>query len=223
MNLHILAEGQTEEKFVNDTLCTYLGEQGIATSVSCITIKKTAYRSYKGGSPPFEKWKKEIGLFLKQSHLDCVTTMVDLYGLDTSFPEYEQAMRVTDFNHRVEALEEAWRIAIDAVRFLPYIQLHEFEALLFTDITKIAASYPDTPSKNMGELSKVAEKFSNPEEIDQGTQTAPSKRIIQQIPKYDNEKASVGAKTAGAIGVEAMREKCPHFNTWIEAIIKRKT
>lgn len=222
MNLHILVEGQTEENFVNETLSMYLGERGIVTSVSCITLKKTDHRSYKGGSPSFDKWENEIKLLLKQSYRDCVTTMVDLYKLHPSFPEYEQTKRMTDSYRSVEALEEAWGQEINDARFLPYIQLHEFEALLFTDIAKIEASFPDTLSKNMMELKKVAATFNNPEEIDQGDQTAPSKRIIQQIPKYNNQKASVGAKTANAIGVDALREKCPHFDTWIKKMLERK-
>ncbi len=55
-----------------------------------------------------------------------------------------------------------------------------------------------------------------PEDINEGPQTAPSKRILEFIPEY--AKAQVGPLAAKAIGVEKLRQHCPHFNEWLASL-----
>jgi hypothetical protein len=53
------------------------------------------------------------------------------------------------------------------------------------------------------------------EEIHESATTAPSKRIITHVPIYDRLKVRVGAPAAAAIGLPALRARCPHFSEWV--------
>ena len=53
----------------------------------------------------------------------------------------------------------------------------------------------------------------NPELIDDGPETAPSKRILEEIPEYD--KVAAGVSVVGKIGLPVLRQKCAHFNGWL--------
>lgn len=70
------------------------------------------------------------------------TTMFDLYALPDDFPGYETAKAIGEPYVRVAALETAFAEAINDGRFIPYIQLHEFEALLFAALTILQSVIP---------------------------------------------------------------------------------
>jgi hypothetical protein len=90
IRLHVIAEGQTEEEFVNSVLAEHLGLFNISTDVHCVTTKRTHIRVYRGGAVSYEKVKKDVNLWLKQDKSQDVrfTTMLDLYALPD---EFEQA------------------------------------------------------------------------------------------------------------------------------------
>ncbi|MCU0546274.1 MAG: DUF4276 family protein [Oscillatoriaceae cyanobacterium Prado104] len=68
----------------------------------------------------------------------------------------------------------------------------------------------------IGQLVKECEGYESPELINQGKTTAPSKRIIQAIPRYS--KISDGLTIVKSIGLDNIRSKCPHFNQWINTL-----
>ena len=90
IRLHIIAEGQTEEEFVNTTLSEHLGQYDISTDVHCITTKRTKNKVYRGGLLSYEHVKKDINLWLKEEKKQDVrfTTMLDLYALSNEFPSF---------------------------------------------------------------------------------------------------------------------------------------
>ena len=153
---------------------------------------------------------------LKQEKAEAVyfTSMVDLYALPRDFPGREAAEDLRHVPHeRVTSLEKAWSEATGDPRFLPYLQLHEFEACLFTDIVKLCdACEADRAEKP---LRRIANQYKSPELIDDGRQTAPSKRIEQHIPAYPDLKTAVGPETTAQIGLAAIRAACPHFGQWL--------
>jgi hypothetical protein len=53
--------------------------------------------------------------------------------LPADFPAYDQALSAIDPYMRVEVLESAMAADISDSRFIPYIQLHEFEALVLAE------------------------------------------------------------------------------------------
>ena len=111
-------------------------------------------------------------------------------------------------------LQSSWAVDIGDDRFLPFIQLHEYEAYLFVDVTKLRLFYPNTEAR-IAKLKRITDSVSTPELIDDGEHTAPSKRIINEFPEYRGAKTTVGPQAAEAIGLSEIRAKCPHFNTWL--------
>ena len=97
--------------------------------------------------------------------------------------------------------------------FIPYLQLHEFEALLFSNKEVLFRNIPRTAIQA---LEQVFEEFSNPELINEHPDTTPSQRLKNNIDGYN--KVVYGSILAGAIGIEAMQARCPHFAEWIEKL-----
>jgi len=102
-------------------------------------------------------------------------------------------------------------------RFIPYIQLHEFEALLLAEPQKLDGEFFNR-DEAIRKLVQMASEFDSPELIDDDKETAPSKRIIREITEYDGMKASAGPNVAAKIGLDTLRSKCPHFNEWLNKI-----
>ena len=59
----------------------------------------------------------------------------------------------------------------------------------------------------------VRNDFPTPEDINDHPDTAPSKRVLRIYPKY--RKVLDGTLAAKAVGVDRMRQECPHFRDWV--------
>ena len=140
------------------------------------------------------------------------TTLMDLYGLPHDFPGMDAAAAVNDSFTRAGVLEQALREDLGDVRLLPYIQVHEFEALLFSELSPFPALFPDSP-KVRQKLEDIRAAFPTPEHIDDSPHSAPSKRIQQLLPDY--RKPAFGAQLAALVGLERMLAECPRFAAWV--------
>lgn len=166
--IHVLCEGQTEQGFVEEVLRPYLQAQGVA-GVKSILITTNKKKNARGGMLSYAQAVTDLEL-LRKMKMDgeyerhVFTTMFDLYALPDDFPGYEAAKAIGEPYARVAALETAFAEAINDSRFIPYIQLHEFEALLFCGIDYLAKRYPGC-EKRCEQLKKDLEKTSNPELI----------------------------------------------------------
>jgi hypothetical protein len=140
--------------------------------------------------------------------------MFDFYALPNDFPGYAEAYAQRDPYERIKILEERLAADINDHRFIPYIQLHEFEALILADPKELSWEYleHDEPIHNL--IAMVGNQ--NPELINDGQETAPSKRILKEIPEYD--KATAGPAVAGKIGLSVLRAKCKHFHEWLSRL-----
>ena len=144
--------------------------------------------------------------------------MIDLYALPNEFPGAEDALKLkVDPYKWVEKLEANWRDLTNDRRFLPFIALHEYETYLFTDVTQFKFFFDDAESK-VAALKSVADGVKNPEWINDGQHTAPSKRIIKEFPEYESAKTTFGPQIAESIGLEAIRKQCPHFENWLSRL-----
>jgi hypothetical protein len=141
------------------------------------------------------------------------TTMVDLHHLPPDFPGLPERRSRADPVSKVECLEQRLGEDIQHGRFIPYIQLQEFEALLFTDPAQLAHAFP-VRTRAAEDLELTRRRFPSPEHIDEGSETAPSKRIAAVIPEYAGAKPSAGPLVAERIGLAKLREKCRHFDSW---------
>ena len=215
VRLNLIVEGQTERRFVSDTLSPHLANQSIWVAARCVETSRTRNHKYSGGIREYARAKRDIERWMKEDQNSNVrfTTMFDLYALPQDFPGYQEAVHVHDPYARVQLLEDALTQDIPDRRLVPYIQLHEFEALLFSDPKKFGERF-DHHSTGISRLVQIAEQF-NPELINDGNETAPSKRIIGEIPEYGADKASSGPIVAERIGLPTLRARCQHFAEWL--------
>lgn len=223
IRLHLIVEGQTEETFVNRVLAPELSVDDIFIDTHCITTSRRRGIIHRGGMRSYAQVKRDLERWMKQddSPDSYFSTMIDFYGLARlrdPFPGWDDAARLADPKDRVASLEGALARDIPHRRFIPYLQLHEFEALIFSDPRKLDWSFMDHDEaiENLVSLSNSIE----PEKINDGETTAPSKRIIEQIPEYEFEKVSAAPLTVEKIGLQAIQKKCPHFEDWIGKLRK---
>ena len=151
-----------------------------------------------------------------------MTTFIDYYGIkkDYEFPGWEASQKAPHNIDKVRALEEAISNEMPddcRHRFIPHIQLHEFESLLFSNVDAFAKNFADN-DLDLEKLRRVVNEFANPEDINNSPKTAPSKRILSAVKSYS--KVLDGNCVAMDIGLERMRLCCPHFNEWISELEK---
>ncbi len=149
--------------------------------------------------------------------------LIDYYGIhpNHTFPKWENAHAIVDKEERMSFLEQAMFEDIDESirhRFIPYIQLHEFEGLLFSDIDVILNNFGDHEFSDQPYLLQTSSDFDNPEMINNGQITAPSKRLDRILENYS--KVVYGSLLAQEIGLVKIREKCPRFNAWTNKLLK---
>ena len=211
----VICEGQTEQVFVNPTLRKYL--EGIGKNVN---LQPPLVKKSKGGIVPWKDIKAQIEKHLKQEKDAFVTTLLDYYGIYEfhQFPSWQQAHQIQDKNQRLDLLEEEMKNDIDANlrdRFIPFLLLHEFETLIFSDKDSILNQLPRNDI-NIPELDEVFNKFSNPEDINSGKQTSPSHRLLKIIKGYD--KVVYGNIIIEEIGIHKIKSKTQRFNNWINIL-----
>lgn len=210
----IIGEGQTEQAFCNDVLQPYFNQFDIY--IENPTIKKT-----KGGIVSWKELRKQINMHLQQDREAYVTLLIDYYGIheNLQFSGWNQSLTIVNKNDRMDFLEDAMLNDIDESfrnRFIPYIQLHEFEGLLFSDLQIIADNFDADEFQDYNYLCETINSFNNPEMINDGKETAPSKRLNRIIKGYG--KTVMGPLIASEIGLTRIREKCPRFNAWINIL-----
>ena len=224
--LIIICEGQTEANFINQVLFPYLHEKLEIEAILVKTGENPSGGDAKGGALTYARYSNEVCNLI--SRLDgnrlFITSFIDLYALDSSFPGFNESLRIQNPKQRVEFIEskvfesctKKYKLLYN---FIPFIMLHEYETLLFTDIQQLDWEFmEDEDEAKIISLVEQAASFNSPEEINYGTKTAPSKRIIAQFPNYERLKKTVGVAMAERIGLTAMRQKCPHFNDWLSRL-----
>ena len=216
--LHLFAEGTTELVFAREVLVPHLAGLGVYLyDPVLVAHARKKGRVHRGGGRRFRPMQNDIERRLKEDRGDNVyfTTMIDLYALHHDFPGQEEADHFGSRPYdRVASLEQSWKTETNDPRFLPFIQLHEFEAYLFADLARLSEFF-DSSSRGIWELQQVADGAKSPELIDDGQHTAPSKRISAQFPTYRHLKTTVGPQMAKLIGLQKIRSACPHFEQWI--------
>lgn len=208
----IICEGQTEVEFCKVILFPYFQSKNIY--IQTPLIKKS-----KGGIVKWEELKKQILLHLQNDKSAFVTTLIDYHGINEKhvFPNWKQAEAEPNKNTKMDILENAMLIEIDEklrYRYLPYIQLHEFEGLLFNDISIFYNQIPKEELIGTKELIETFINYPNPELINEGKETAPSKRLDRII--YGYNKIIYASILAEEIGLTRIRNKSPRFDNWIE-------
>src|ERR1017187_8795549 len=185
--LLIHVEGKTEETFVNEVLAAHLREIGY----EAVRARRMGLSQHRGGIRPWQSALRDFLRHVKEDPGAIHTTMVDFYGLPHDWPGRKQAPSKGSSSARAEFVEEAVLAEVvkemgprfDARRFVPFVAMHEFEALLFSDPVLFAQGIKRDDLA--AEFFAVRQKFESPEDINDSAETAPSKRILKVFHSYD--------------------------------------
>lgn len=166
--LAISVEGPTEEAFVKEVLANHLNPEGVyPTAISL------------NGNVHFEKLLSEMVDL--SWNFNAVTSLVDYYGFRD---KGERTVRELQ-KHLVREIK---RRKIEsgipyAKPVFPYVQMHEFEGLLFSDTAAFRVKESVT-ERDITALSDIRRQFWTPEHINDHPESAPSKRIVRAVPGY---------------------------------------
>jgi|ERR1700722_1398064 len=221
MKLFIYVEGQEEELFVNRVLRNYLRPFGVM--VQRPILAATSFRIggedadvTVGGVTNYEAIREDIFNQFSAGEIaavDVLTTLVDLYGLPSQFPGHEETIAQGLTGSRKAAhIEKQWKTDVCRANFFPYIQVHEFEALILTRPSALCEFYPEHAS-GIEQLRKECIPFHTPEDINETKATSPSHRILARVPSY---RKIDGFRHLQFIGLPELKAHCPRFKMWVE-------
>ena len=207
-----LVEGPTEKIFVEALLFPYLARAGVYMTSTILTKP-----GQNGGDVRFSRAQNDIERHLKQRKETWLTLLVDYYGMKRDWPGFQESKRKTRPASKARVMNEATRKQVNTLfgdhdserRFIPYVSMFEFEALLFSD-AKILAQKLNVRLKD---VEKILRQCGEPEMINDKSQTAPSKRLETLSDRF--KKTTTGINIAREIGIDKMRESCPIFDEWI--------
>jgi hypothetical protein len=220
----IHVEGETEETFVNEILKPHLQKFGYE-NVSARLLGNARQRDRRGGIRAWNNVRSDIIRHLKEDPNCYATTMVDYYALPqdklnawpgraeaTNLPFLQKASTIE--NSLSEDICQELGQNFNASRFVPFILMHEFEALLFSNCEAFCTGIgkPELADK----FQAIRDQFPSPEEINDSPTTAPSKRVESLILGY--QKPLYGVVAALEIGLSTIRSECAHFRNWLEKL-----
>lgn len=210
--LYIIVEGQTEQEFVNSMIAPYMQQFGIY-DVTPILIRTS--KTGRGGFVNYEHLKNDAIKLLHSKKDDFIVSMfVDFFRIP-EIPKKERWEAKANHMEKVEKMEKCIAEDINDHRFIPYIQLHEFEALLFSSNKGFENYFAE---KEANSTQQIIETFKNPEDINSSPEGAPSKRLLAIKDDYD--KVIEGNLIALEVGFNDILAKCPRFKAWIEKLVE---
>lgn len=198
--VNVYCEGISEETFINRMLGPELAVHGVF-------LRAIPFR----GVSKYSKLKKSLLDLCRHDSEAIVTTMIDYYGLPSETPGYQQWPNL-DIYQQVERTEQAIAADIGADNLFPYIMMHEFEAMLFSEPQCFSLCGMDKQAIRV--MQSIKASYPTPEHINNSKNTAPSKRILHIYPQYN--KVADGYNIAVGIGLAAIRRECRHVDKWIK-------
>ncbi len=222
--IYVIVEGPSEREFVSRILAPYFGKKGLL--ISAISMLKS------GGGMGFsnlEHFKNNVKPLLYDKDAPLITTMVDLFRfpVQSNDPNEEAELKKysleSDISTRLAGLERVLYDAVQKIKpykdFTPYIQKHEFEALIFSD-----AKVFNIESAAIGKaVEDILTTTPCPEDINTTEEGHPAKRL-ESIFKSNKKKYVKGANAvdfAEMAGIEIILEKCPRFRFWVKILMER--
>lgn len=208
--LYILVEGDTEELFVKRLMGPYFTGR---LWIQAINQQGGFNRKYA----PLHKTLKSL---LHSSDGNRVTTLVDYYAFPTDAPGMGTRPNSNSLE-KVLHVQREWKAHYAAQHwFEPFLALHELEAWVF--------AAPEVLPKRLGEMDRerdmanLVRSANGPEGINDSPQTSPSHRLVGLFPGTGTmpayNKKIDGLAVLEEIGIDHIRQKCPHFNSWIKGL-----
>jgi hypothetical protein len=221
VRLYFYVEGQTEQEYAARVLRPHLAGFGVQVMGAVLAASGRKHgQVFRGRGRRYQPMRNDLERLLKQdAHSDVrFTTMFDLYALHAEFPGWEEAEKQRHIpRERVLTLERAFAADVSDHRFIPHIQLFEFETILLCNPDHFALVYKGSDT-GIAALRAVVAEATSPELVNDGENTAPSKRIIGQFPQYIGQKTTVGVELASCVGIDTTRALCPHFGRWLTTL-----
>jgi hypothetical protein len=217
--LAVMGEGQTEERCVNTVLLVPLAEKNVMAHARLIPTSK--YSS--GGALRRDRVLLNLRNTLRERDNLFVTTFFDLYGLPSDFPGVAESKGIADPIQRARAIEQALAEAAIAAagcrpeKFIPHIQPHEFESILFSDVDRFA-QVESVWASRIDSLRDTRNAVASPEHINGGKTTHPAAHLDHCLQSPSFSKVLHGTRVAEAIGLAKIREECQHFGSWFSTI-----
>lgn len=204
----IICEGATEVEFVKSCMTSYLLESSV---IAYPAILQAPSGKHRGGRVTVDRLANFISH--QYDEADRITTLVDYYGFQ-------------DLNGRSRSVLEADIIQavkqikpnVDERFIIPYVQMYEFEGLLFSDIEQFQFVLDGWNPKRRAMLKAIKDSFDSPEAINNSPLTAPSKRILNIFDNDSYSKTEHGPLIAEEIGIECIRQQCPQFDQWLSRL-----
>jgi Domain of unknown function (DUF4276) len=207
IRLYVIAEGLTEVSFVLRLLKPHL------ESRSPGRVAVSAPRL--GGHYTYARLRKFAKRLLGAPESEVmVTTMIDLFRIAGDFPGLADPANQAPPRERVRYLEDRCKEEIADDRFVPYLQLHEFEALVLCDLPLLAEQHPNRRRQIQELAAGLDREFASPEDVNHFQ--PPSYRIRQAVPEY--QKIADGVITTEKIGLPKLRQRCRHFGDWVATL-----
>lgn len=214
--VQVVVEGETERDFVKRILAPHFYPKGLVFQFNLL------HGVNRWG---WDRVRNEIAGCIYDAPESYCTTMIDLYGLPENTPgknqgydrnpilwaeNIEKAISQSLFksNQRLQNF-------ITNDRFIPYLQVHEFEALLFSEPETIAAVVDTKDCAE--ELKAIRNQYKTPEYINNNPASAPSRRL-KKIYGSSYQKPLFGVMIAQDIGLDKIRKQCRHFNSWLSLL-----
>ncbi|KPC50408.1 DUF4276 family protein [Amantichitinum ursilacus] len=215
IRLYVICEGQTEESFIKEVVAPTLYERQIY-----LCPRLVGKPGHQGGNVKIERIVTDARNLLAAGDAWC-TTFFDFYGLPNAFPGKAQAQQSGSPDDKADCVLNAMQAALTLElgenamrRFIPYLQMYEFEGLLFSDPVALAQGTGDT--RLAAPFQRIRAQFSTPEWINDSPHTAPAKRIQALFPSYD--KPLHGVLAAREAGLDRIRAECRRFDAWLSRI-----
>ena len=215
--LLVYAEGQTEEFFVNRVLKNHLLTHGVQVERPILAATSPNPSRQRGGFVNWPAVEADLRmLFAQDPDPDLrFTALLDVYAVPDAVPGYVKSTAGQRSALEVAGIEAAWAKHFNEPRFVPYLQRHEFEALVLAHPPAIKTIFPKHAS-SLATLEASLTLFSSAEDIDDGPGTHPSARLEQAIPTYSALKASNSYFVVSEAGLQNIRPRCPRFDAWLQ-------
>lgn len=215
----VICEGQTEETFVRDVLEPHFSPFGLYLNAQTIETSP----GHRGGALNYDRVKVQLRNTLRQKSSPIVTTFFDLYRLDKRFPGFDTAMAMGSMGAKVDALNAALATDVvalaecDPARFIPHIQPHEFEALLFSDVETLT-SVERSWARSAAELGTIRQRADTPEHINEKPETKPAAHLERLLKSPRFNKVDHGPIAAARMGLPCIERECLYFAAWLQRL-----
>ena len=215
----VVCEGQTEETFVRDVVAPAFYDLGLNLIPEMIETS----HGHKGGALRYDRVKRHLRNTLRQNSAPVVTTLFDLYRLDSGFPGFDASRTQSDLQRRLDVLKQCLHADVVAEagcqpdRFIAYIQPFEFEALLFSDVTMLAHVEPSWQVASAA-LAAVRAAADSPEHINDHPENKPAAHLERELKNPSYRKRRHGPIAAQKIGLAKIEAECGFFAAWLARI-----